>query len=414
MDTTIPPEVYQDDRRTTVVASVVFCILFVTAMVGLRIYTRTRVIVLFGIDDILAVVALLATTGCGIAIALMTNYGLGRHIVVLKPADIVKYMHMFYISIVFYNIALLAIKLSFLCQYYRIMAVPRMRRIYALALLVVGAWSTSQVFIAAFQCLPVEGFWDKSVVSLCIPNQPQWYVNAAGNIITDVAVFTLPLPIFWHLSLPRKQKALLMGIFSLGFFTVAISIVRIQYLSTPADFTWKNVDASLWSIGEISSAVTCACLPTLRPLLTKMFPGLTSRVNITSLHSNQTDTRPVTHAAATRPYSNLPKSFPRGDAEKGSTTGSGVSSERSSHLNNNNSNKDDGGSSVTYGGSSPYQHHMGHHANESSDTIFGLVSVRGDSITPVKSNFGPLSPRPAWTASTSTTSYPVRRDGTPF
>ncbi|KAK1675699.1 hypothetical protein BDP55DRAFT_552169 [Colletotrichum godetiae] len=380
-------------------------------MVGLRIYTRTRVIVLFGIDDILAVVALLATTGCGIAIALMTNYGLGRHIVVLKPADIVEYMHMFYISIVFYNIALLAIKLSFLCQYYRIMAVPRMRRIYALALLVVGAWSTSQVFIAAFQCLPVEGFWDKSVVSHCIPNQPQWYVNAAGNIITDVAVFALPLPIFWHLSLPRKQKALLMGIFSLGFFTVAISIVRIQYLSTPADFTWTNVDASLWSIGEISSAVTCACLPTLRPLLTKMFPGLMSRVNITSLHSNQTDTRPGTHAAATRPYSNLPKSFPRGDAEKGgSTTASGVSSARSSHLNN----KDDGGSSVTYGGSSPYQHHMGHHANESSDTIFGLASVRGDSITPVKSNFSPLSPRPAWTASTSTTSYPVRRDGTPF
>lgn len=60
MDTTIPLEVYQDDRRTTVVASVVFCILFVTAMVGLRIYTRTRVIVLFGIDDILAVVALVS------------------------------------------------------------------------------------------------------------------------------------------------------------------------------------------------------------------------------------------------------------------------------------------------------------------------------------------------------------------
>ncbi|KAK1546048.1 hypothetical protein CPAR01_00015 [Colletotrichum paranaense] len=408
MDTATPLEVYQDDRRTTVVASVVFCILFVTAMVGLRIYTRTRVIVLFGIDDILAVVALLATTGCGIAIALMTKYGLGRHIVVLKPADIVEYMHfprltmqpkMFYISIVFYNIALLAIKLSFLCQYYRIMAVPRMRRIYAVALLVVGAWSTSQVFIAAFQCLPVEGFWDKSVASHCIPNQPQWYVNAAGNIITDVAVFALPLPIFWHLSLPRKQKALLMGIFSLGFFTVAISIVRIQYLSTPADFTWTNVDASLWSIGEISSAVTCACLPTLRPLLTKMFPGLMSRVNITSLHSNQTDTRPGTHP--TRPYSNLPKSFPR-DAEKG-TTASGVSSARSSHL------KDDG-SSVTHG--SPYQHNA--HANESSDTIFGLASVRGDSITPVKSNFSPLSPRPAWTASASTKSYPVRRDGTPF
>ncbi|CCF31928.1 hypothetical protein CH063_04407, partial [Colletotrichum higginsianum] len=151
-----------------------------------------------------------------------------------------------------------------------------MRRVYAIALLIVGAWSTSQLFISALQCIPVSGFWDKGVKAKCIPNQPQWYINAAGNIITDVAVFALPMPIFWHLSLPRKQKILLIGIFSLGFFTVAISIVRIRFLNIPADFTWANVDASLWSIGEISSAVTCACLPTLRPLLTKLFPGLMS------------------------------------------------------------------------------------------------------------------------------------------
>lgn len=124
---------------------------------------------------------------------------------------------MFYISIVFYSIALLLIKLAFLFQYYRIMAVPRIRRIYAVAIVLVGAWATAQILIAAFQCLPVEGFWDSTVKAQCIPTQPQWYVNAAGNIATDVAVLVLPLPIFWHLSLPRKQKLLLMGIFSLGF-----------------------------------------------------------------------------------------------------------------------------------------------------------------------------------------------------
>ncbi|OHE93443.1 hypothetical protein CORC01_11218 [Colletotrichum orchidophilum] len=213
---------------------------------------------------------------------------------------------MFYVSIVFHNIALLAIKLSFLCQYCRIMAVPRMRRTYALALLVVGAWSASKDFIAAFQCLPVEGFWDKSVKSHCISNQPQRYVNAAGNVITDVAVFALPF--------------------------------------------------------------------------------------------NQTDTWPGTHP--TRPNSSLPKSFPR-DAEN-ETTASGVSSERLTRL------KDE--RSITHG--SPYQHHT--NANESSETIFSLASVRVDSITPVKSSFSPLSPRPVRTASSSTKSYSVRRDGTSF
>ncbi|TDZ44949.1 hypothetical protein CTRI78_v009212 [Colletotrichum trifolii] len=217
MNATNPPSGSDVDRTATVIGSVVLCILVPATLVGLRLYTRTKVITLFGVDDVLAIVALVATAGCGIAIAAMTEHGLGKHISVLSPSTVPGYLHTFFVSIVFYNIALLSIKLSFLFQYYRIMAVPRMRRVYAVAIVVVGAWSTSQLLIAIFTCFPVEGFWDKTIQAKCIPSQPQWYVNAAGNIVSDVAVFTLPLPIFWHLSLPRKQKMLLMGIFSLGF-----------------------------------------------------------------------------------------------------------------------------------------------------------------------------------------------------
>jgi hypothetical protein len=38
------------------------------------------------------------------------------------------------------------------------------------------------------------------------------------------------------------------------------------------DFSWENTEPSAWSIGELSSAVTCACLPTLTPLVAKYFP----------------------------------------------------------------------------------------------------------------------------------------------
>ncbi|KAK2030459.1 hypothetical protein LX32DRAFT_662538 [Colletotrichum zoysiae] len=359
-------------------------------MISLRIYTRTKIVRLFGIDDYLAVAALLALVACGTAIALMTTHGLGRHIVTVNPKDIPEYMRLFYTSIVCYNIALLCIKLSFLCQYYRVMVVPRLRKIYAVALLIVGAWSTSQLFISALQCLPVSGFWDKSVKAKCIPNEPQWYVNAAGNIITDVAVFALPMPIFWHLRLPRKQKILLMGIFSLGFFTVTISIVRVQFLNIETDFTWTNVKASLWSLGEISSAVTCASLPTLRPLLTKLFPALMSRVNISSVPSQPTETR---HNRSTRAYSSLPK--PR-DMERGIIDSAG-SSVRSSHI------QDD--RLATYG--LPYNLHT----NESEETIFGLASVLQDFNTSVKPSTGTSGLRPVYNNSNNTKSHQVRRVG---
>lgn len=55
---------------------------------------------------------------------------------------------------------------------------------------------------------------------------------------------------------------------------MAISFIRIRFLKLFEDFTWENVDSSCWSIAELTSALTCACLPTLRPLLSQIFPSL--------------------------------------------------------------------------------------------------------------------------------------------
>jgi hypothetical protein len=60
------------------------------------------------------------------------------------------------------------------------------------------------------------------------------------------------------------------------YSTCAISFVRIRYLHLSEDFTWDNVDSGGWSIGELCSGLTCACLPTLRPLLSKYIPGLST------------------------------------------------------------------------------------------------------------------------------------------
>jgi hypothetical protein len=180
----------------------------------------------------------------------------------------------FYVSIVLYCAGLLTIKLTFLFQYYRVFGVQHLRRIFIAAILVVGAWSLSQVLIGIFICWPVAGFWDRTVKATCVPNYPQFYINAAGNIFTDVLVLVMPFPLLRKLNLPRQQKLLLFGIFGLGFFTVAISVLRIRFLKLMEDFTWQNVESSAWSIAELCSGITCACLPTLRPFLKAHFPRL--------------------------------------------------------------------------------------------------------------------------------------------
>lgn len=109
---------------------------------------------------------------------------------------------------------------------------------------IICIWSAVVTFTAIFPCSPVRGFWDKNINAVCIPTLPLWYCNAAGNstfhdflaalsfpssfhkitnfdmrckVITDIIIFTLPIPVVWKLQMPRRERLSLCGVFCLGF-----------------------------------------------------------------------------------------------------------------------------------------------------------------------------------------------------
>ncbi|OHF03866.1 hypothetical protein CORC01_00728 [Colletotrichum orchidophilum] len=278
-----PPGMNPDESRAQMVIGVACFVLSVAFLaVSIRVYTRVLVIRQFGIDDWASVFAFLLVLGCGLAVALNTRNGLGRHVYFLTSEQIQAYNMTFYVTIVFYNAALSGIKMTFLFQYYRVLAVQKMKKVFLAAMVIVGAWSISQILVEIFICTPIAAGWDKSIKGSCIPNYPQWYINAAGNIITDIIVFVLPLPVINRLNLARGQKYVLLGIFCLGFFTCTISFIRIRFLKLEEDFTWQNVETACWSIGELSCGLVCACLPTFRPLVSRFIPALSSNKNKSS------------------------------------------------------------------------------------------------------------------------------------
>ncbi|KAM7219405.1 hypothetical protein V8F06_005139 [Rhypophila decipiens] len=276
----VPPEMipgFHDNRSGLVIFCVTLCLVVSTATVAMRIWTRKVIIDKMGADDWAAIIAMVITWGEGIIIGISTQYGLGKHIFAVQPPTLIPtYWKTFWVTLLLYHAGLCAAKMTFLIQYYRIFAValPRMRLIYIGAIVLVGAWSFAQVLIALLICRPIAGLWDRTIKADCMPNSPQIYVNAGGNIITDILIFVLPLPAIRTLNLKTRQKLVLLGIFSLGFFTVAISVIRIKYLEIGSDVTWQHVESSGWSIGELTCAITCASLPTLRPFMAKYFPVL--------------------------------------------------------------------------------------------------------------------------------------------
>jgi hypothetical protein len=104
-------------------------------------------------------------------------------------------------------------------QYYRIVQKNRMwRNIYYVTMSVVTGWAVSQIFVNAFSCIPLEAVWDHSIKGNCEPLSPHTMsaISSVGNIITDVIILILPIPMVLKLKTSTAQKWTLISLFSLG------------------------------------------------------------------------------------------------------------------------------------------------------------------------------------------------------
>jgi hypothetical protein len=123
----------------------------------------------------------------------------------------------FWASIIIYNLGLTSVKCSILCQFFRFFIDRRARLTCWIALGAVIAYGFCNVMGSIFACTPVAFFWDRSLPNgHCINLLAFWFSNAAFNILSDIFIIILPIPVLKSLSIPRKQKYGLIMIFIMG------------------------------------------------------------------------------------------------------------------------------------------------------------------------------------------------------
>ncbi len=76
-------------------------------------------------------------------------------------------------------------------------------------------------------------------------------MNAGINIVSDIAVAALPLPMLKQLRIQRRPKIALMVVFGLGGFTCIVSILRLESIYAAShslkDTSYNSSLAALWS-----------------------------------------------------------------------------------------------------------------------------------------------------------------------
>ncbi|KAL8329780.1 hypothetical protein RB597_005184 [Gaeumannomyces tritici] len=273
----VAPRVVSTETTGPVVAGVAVGFLVVNVtFTSLRLFTRATILKAVGKDDWAILAATVLAIVYSVAMLFEVKYGMGRHAENITPDETLEQLKFLLLGILSYNAGMNVTKLGFLFQYRRIFHSTALRTVCFWFILYVCVWSAIQSTFLLLSCLPFAVIVP-TMADKCLATLPIWYFSSAMSTATDMLIFCIPLHSVWHLQLPLKQRLMVLGIFGLGFFVCIISVYRISTLYRSVvspDPSWDNIDAAIWSCVELGLSIMASNLPTLRPLLSRLRPGL--------------------------------------------------------------------------------------------------------------------------------------------
>ena len=107
-------------------------------------------------------------------------------------------------------------KASVLVLYVRIFEVPRFRFWAKVMLAIVSAWTIAFFFASLFQCYPITPLVEAFYGTKCVFTEALWYSGGSTDILLDVVILSMPIPMVLRLHLPWKQKMGILAMFLLG------------------------------------------------------------------------------------------------------------------------------------------------------------------------------------------------------
>ncbi|KAI0164068.1 hypothetical protein GGR57DRAFT_274022 [Xylariaceae sp. FL1272] len=257
------------------------------ALVALRFYARSLTKARYDIGDILVVIALLAgLVQTGISIGAEIQAGVGVHLLYLEETDPEKITLFFkyLVAISVWYFATITITKLAICRLYRTLF-PQKTVFYILivtaTILVLTPIATTITLLAA--CQPFSANWGSAEVQAthCINKEAVFVWGTIPNIITDIVLLVIPLPIVWKLHTTTKLKIALSITFIIGSVGLLASILRfISFYNTNSfsDATFNADELIIWTIAEPGIYLISACLLVLRPLLEKFKTGISTKL----------------------------------------------------------------------------------------------------------------------------------------
>ncbi|KAJ5329399.1 hypothetical protein N7452_009789 [Penicillium brevicompactum] len=171
-------------------------------------------------------------------------------------------------QILFYT-GLWCIKFSFMAFFYRLCSKVKAFRIWWFVVF----FCTASVYIACIG--DIEYKCSLGGIEYIITQCPQlhhihyenrsFWANAAGDIVTDLMILSIPFLVLWNTKISRRKKLILLSMFSATLVIMVSAVIRV---AVGMEYDRQiNIDwLCFWSFIEVDIAIIVSCVPSLRQL----------------------------------------------------------------------------------------------------------------------------------------------------
>ncbi|KAL5113499.1 hypothetical protein ACEQ8H_008635, partial [Pleosporales sp. CAS-2024a] len=204
-----------------------------------------------------------------------------------------------YIATILWGVEMLLLKYSICCLYLRVFPNVWLKRGLFVFMAFTGCFVVPLLFTAAIRCNPVRAQWDLEAArtATCLDWLIILKMTVVYEVIAEIVLFALPIPIVAQLQMALAKKAQLMVFFGLGLVIIGVSIARVPFLKgvvDQSDQTYTIVGTSMSTFIASGLGHFCAAVPTVQALLRYVFNGFKHKTPAVSSgyihgHSEESD-----------------------------------------------------------------------------------------------------------------------------
>ncbi|KAI5858842.1 hypothetical protein BZA05DRAFT_15757 [Tricharina praecox] len=239
----------------------------------LRIIIRWRLMHRLGVEEWIMIFGLLCWTGDTALITVTVNKGTNQvpsdHRLTMSPHQVHEReigSKSFITAWFLYVTAIWACKAAILMFYKRLTERVMEPKINIAAAGTLGSTYLACMLSLCFVCRPFSGNWTifPDPGPACTEGLHYVWIVGVLNIITDLMLLCIPIPLLIHLQVTLTRKILLGALFGLGIFVVVATILRIYFTVVGGSIS----NMTFWSMIETSTLFVVSNAPGIKSFFT--------------------------------------------------------------------------------------------------------------------------------------------------